>query len=101
MTKLYKVMQGKLETVDLLDPHNICDGATVETYLVKGKDGRRATCSKDFYHTTAEEALESYKQELLSAIMNEEMQISKSRKDIDEWKKECEMVQSCLKDIRG
>jgi len=36
--KLYRVWDGELETVTLLDDNYMCDGATVSTYLVRYSD---------------------------------------------------------------
>ena len=67
-TKLYLVWGGKLETVTLLDDHYLCDGAISETYLIKDRDGRKASCSKDMYLKSPIEAWQHYADDLEDGI---------------------------------
>lgn len=85
---LYKVWNGILEIVTLLDEHNMCDGATEETYLVRGKGGRKSSCSKDDYFTTEKAAWTEYATQLREAIEREEKLLVKMEARLLAWRAE-------------
>jgi hypothetical protein len=72
MKKIFRVSNGVLEEVTVLNEHYMQDGASVETYLCRSKQGGKFVCSKDMYFETKEKAwadeLEGLQQGLLDAI---------------------------------
>lgn len=85
---LYKVCNGVLEIVTLLDEHNMCDGATVETHLCRGKGGRKFVCAKGHHRATEREAWAEYAIDLVEAISREEKTILETEARIRGWRKE-------------
>lgn len=57
---IYRACFGKLETFQVLNEHHLCDGATIETYICRGPDGKKFCCSKDYGFKTAKEAWQVY-----------------------------------------
>ena len=87
--KLYRVWNNELEIVELLNEHNLCDGATVETYLCKGKNGK-FTCSKDMCFHTELEAWQEYQTNLIEGIKNNRKEIEEINRNIKKWEKQVE-----------
>ena len=83
MKKLYRVFSNDLEVVELLNEHNLCDGATVETYLCRGKNGK-FVCSKDMYFETELEAWQEYQARLIEGVNNCRKEIEKMNQNIQE-----------------
>lgn len=72
--KIYQSCNGNLEEFELLEEHNLNEGATEETYICRRKDGSKFVCAKDCVHKTKKEAiLEDLKlhEESISAIKKE------------------------------
>lgn len=76
MKKLYRIIDGKLDTSTILNEHYMCEGAKAETYECRGSDGRKFVCSKENWgFLTIEEA---WRDELNNAndwVSNSQQQI--------------------------
>lgn len=79
MKTLYRInWQTKdIETATLLDEHNINEGASRETWLCKDSNGRKFTCSKNYYKLSELEAWQEYEQELAETCESESAEIAK------------------------
>lgn len=84
MKKLYRIWDKELEIVEILNEHNLCEGATKETYLCKGKNGK-FTCSKDMYFHTELEAWKEYQARLIEGVNNYRKKIEEMNRNIQEW----------------
>ena len=86
---LYKVRNAFHEIGTLLDEHNMCDGATEETHLVRGRrSGCQFVCAKDAHRATEREAWAEYAIDLVEAISREEKTILETEARICGWRKE-------------
>jgi hypothetical protein len=83
MKKGYRVWSGELEVVAIINEHNLCYGATQETYLCKGPNGKFA-CSKDMYFNTELKAWEEYFNRLNEGIKYKREKIAELDKEIQE-----------------
>lgn len=101
MKKLYRVFNGNMEIVQLLDEHHLCDGATQETYLVRRQDGSKATCSKTHYFASEKEAWQDYLDDLQESIRLAKNDIYEMQEDIYSWKKEVENILDRLENLNG
>lgn len=91
MKTLYSVNWDTLEieTAVLLDEHNMNDGASVETWLCKGKNGRKFTCSKfDLGWRFSElEAWQEFEAEMGSTVESGWRELEKMQKAQEEAEK--------------
>lgn len=72
MKKLYRISWATkdIETASLIDEHNMCDGATKETWLCKDSNGRKFSCSKGQWQFSELEAWKEYEDDLNNSCMN-------------------------------
>jgi hypothetical protein len=91
MKKGYRVWLDELEVVSIIDEHNLCDGATKETYLCKGPNGK-FVCSKDMYFDTELKAWEAHFNMLNEGIKNNKSDLIDLQNKIDEWEKLLENI---------
>jgi len=60
--KLYDCFNGKLTVVTFIK-EEIAEGASVPTYILKDKDGRKFSCAREMYVSSEIEAYERYLQQ--------------------------------------
>lgn len=85
MKTIYSVNWNTLETETavLLDEHNINDGASVETWLCKDKNGRLFTCSKNSYQFSELEAWREFKAELDESVKGHYAELLQARNNYE------------------
>lgn len=86
-TPLYKVFNGKLETVRFVQKQ-ILEGASKPTYTVGGNNRRRVLVSTDYYHTTLQEAWAEEAANLTMGIQHAEQQIFDLQKSVVDSKEQ-------------
>lgn len=90
MKTLYRVNWSTkdIETAKLIDEHNLNDGASVETWLCKDKNGRKFTCSKfDLGYRFSElEAWQVFEEEMRESVKSSEKYLQEMQKELEEAK---------------
>lgn len=99
MKTLYLVWNGVLETVQLIDEHNLNAGATVESYLCLDENGKQFTCSKDMYFHTEREAWEDYLKDLKESIKYNEAEIFSLQNQNAEFREEIFRTERKLQNV--
>lgn len=76
------------ETAVLLDEHNMNDGASVETWLCKDKNGRKFICSKfDMGWRFSElEAWQVFEEEMRESVKSSEKYLQKVQEELERAK---------------
>jgi hypothetical protein len=69
MKKIFRVWNGVLEEVTVLNEHHMQDGASEETYLCRNQKGLKFVCSKDMYFETREKAWASELADLREGLL--------------------------------
>jgi len=64
---VYHIWNGVLEKMTVLK-HDLADGATIKTYIIRNEDGTKSRCSRDWFVLTELEAWENYCAELATGI---------------------------------
>lgn len=70
MKKIFRVWNGVLEEVTVLNEHYMSNGASKETYLCRSKQGGKFVCSKDMYFETKEKAWASELADLREGLLD-------------------------------
>jgi hypothetical protein len=91
MKKGYRGWAGELEVCEIINEHNLCDGATQETYLCKGLNGK-FVCSKDMYFDTELEAWEDFYQNLEEGINCNKSDLIELQNEINKWEAQLESI---------
>lgn len=99
MKTLYLVWNGVLETVQLIDEHNLNEGATIESYLCLDGNGKQFTCAKDMYFHTEREAWEDYLKELKESIKYNETEIFSLQNQNAEFREEISRTELKLQNV--
>lgn len=101
MKKIYTIDQvaKRLEIGTLLNENYLCSGATVETWLCKGSDGRNFVCSKNYYQFSELEAWQEYEADLKDGCESYLAEIAKMQEEYKELLEECLVVKQKIESL--
>lgn len=90
MKKIYDIIIHRgvpeLETIEVINEHYMCDGASEETYLCRHlKDRKAFICSKEMYQESPKKAWDKFYKQLEQAINTKREEILQAQEEIEEY----------------